>query len=120
MSIKSFTSSSVKIFKQSSIFGLYNIMLILGTKLLSEVITMMKNYDQSVEINHNLNWPHILDHPYKISIIVSGSGKTNLLLNNEQKINNQIMTKFIYILKIHSSQSINCLLKGEKKKGLKN
>ena len=40
---------------------------------------MMKNYDQSVEINHNLNWPYILSHPYRILIIgSSGSGKTNV------------------------------------------
>ena len=34
---------------------------------------MMKNYDQSVEINHNPNWLYILDHSY--SILVIGSGK---------------------------------------------
>ena len=43
---------------------------------------MMKNYDQSVEINHNPNWPYIPDHTYRILIIGgSGSGKTNVLLN---------------------------------------
>ena len=43
---------------------------------------MMKNYDQSVKINHNSNWPYIPDHPYRISIKRgSGSGKTNMLLN---------------------------------------
>ena len=26
----------------------------------------MKNYDQSVEINHNPNWLYIPDHPYSI------------------------------------------------------
>ena len=42
----------------------------------------MKNYDTSVEINHNLNWPYISYHPHRILIIVgSGSGKTNVLLN---------------------------------------
>ena len=42
----------------------------------------MKNYDKSVEINHNLNWFYIPDHPYRILIIVdSGSGTTNALLN---------------------------------------
>ena len=32
---------------------------------------MMKNieYDESVEINHNPNWPYIPDHPYRILII---------------------------------------------------
>ena len=47
-----------------------------------KVITMIKNYDQSVEINHNLNWPYIPDHPYRILITGgAGSGKTNVLLN---------------------------------------
>ena len=43
---------------------------------------MIKNYDQSVEINHNPHWPYILDHPYRI-LIIGGSGlwKTNVLLN---------------------------------------
>ena len=43
---------------------------------------MMKNCDQSVEINHNTNWSYIPDHPYRILIIGgSGSGKTNVLYN---------------------------------------
>ena len=43
---------------------------------------MMKNYDKSVEINHNTNGPYIPDHPYRILIIGgSGSGKTFALLN---------------------------------------
>ena len=43
---------------------------------------MMKNYDESVEINHNSNWPYIPDHPYLILIIGdSGPGKTNVLTN---------------------------------------
>ena len=29
----------------------------------------MKNLDESVKINHNRDWPHIPDHPYKILII---------------------------------------------------
>ena len=43
---------------------------------------MMKNYDQSVETNHNPNWPYISDHPY-ITLITDtlGSGETNALLN---------------------------------------
>ena len=42
----------------------------------------MKNYDQLIEINHNLNWHYIPDYPYRILIIGgSGSGKTNMLLN---------------------------------------
>ena len=42
----------------------------------------MKNYDQSVKINHNPNCPYIPDYPYGILIIGgSGSEKTNMLLN---------------------------------------
>ena len=35
------------------------------------MITVMKNYDQSVEINHNPNWPYIPDHPYR-TLFISG------------------------------------------------
>ena len=43
---------------------------------------MTKRYGQSVEINCNVNWPYIPEHPDRILIIGgSGSGKTNLLLN---------------------------------------
>ena len=42
----------------------------------------MKNYDESVEVNHNGTWPYITDHSYRILIIGgSESGKTNVLLN---------------------------------------
>ena len=42
----------------------------------------MKNYDQTVEMNHDLNWPYIPDHPYKI-LTTGGSESTttNMLLN---------------------------------------
>ena len=43
---------------------------------------MMKNYDESVEINHNPYKPCISDHPCRILIIGgSGSENTNVLLN---------------------------------------
>ena len=43
---------------------------------------MMKNYDESAEINHNANWLYILDNPYRILIIGdAGLDKTNALLN---------------------------------------
>ena len=42
----------------------------------------LKNFDESVEINHNPKFPYIADHPYSILIIGgSGSGKANVLLN---------------------------------------
>ena len=34
---------------------------------------MMKNYDESVEIDHNPNWPDIPDHLFRI-LIIGGSG----------------------------------------------
>ena len=50
----------------------------------------MINFDDYTKENkseHNLRWPYIPDHPYRILIIGgSGSGKTNALLN---LINNQ-------------------------------
>ena len=42
----------------------------------------MKNYGESVKINHNSNWPYIPDYLYRILIIgSSGSGKNNVSLN---------------------------------------
>ena len=58
----------------------------------------MINFDEYTNENkkeHNLNWPHILDHPYRILIIGgSGTGKTNALLN---LINNQQDIDKIYL-----------------------
>ena len=33
----------------------------------------MKNYDKSVKINHNQNWPYIPDYPFRL-LIIGGSG----------------------------------------------
>ena len=53
----------------------------------------MINFDECTNKNkkeHNINWPYIPDHPYRILIIGgSGTGKTNALLNlmnNQQNI----------------------------------
>ena len=79
---------------------------------------MMKNFDQLVEVNHNPNWPYNPDNFYYwcyvliLIIGVSGSKKSNVLLNLI-KINDQILTKFIYTSKTHSNQG--CLLTKEKK-----
>ena len=76
---------------------------------------MMKNYDESVEIDHNPIWPYIPGHPYRILIIGgSGSGKSNGLLNLI-KYQRPDIDKFIYTSKIHSNQSINYLLEEEKR-----
>ena len=59
---------------------------------------MMKNYDQSVRINHNLNWPFIPDDPYRILIIgVLGSGKTNVLLNLIKHERPDIEQNYLYV-----------------------
>ena len=45
----------------------------------------MKNYDESIKINYNPNWPYIfLVENIRDGILIvsgSGSGKTNVLLN---------------------------------------
>ena len=42
----------------------------------------MKNYDETVRINHNPKWSYMADHAYRILIIGgSWSGKTNVLVN---------------------------------------
>ena len=54
-------------------------------------------------MEHNLNWPYIPDHPYRILIIgASGSGKANALLSNIDSIRSKIS-----IRKIHTKQNIN-------------
>ena len=39
------------------------------------------DYTNENKLMHNPDWPYIPDHPYRILIRGSGSGKTNLLLN---------------------------------------
>ena len=42
----------------------------------------VNNYVNENKTEHNERWPYIPDHPYRIIIIgVSGSGKTNALIN---------------------------------------
>ena len=71
----------------------------------------MINFDDYVnenKIEHNKNWPYILDHPYRILIIGgSGSGKTNVLLN---LIENQPDIDKICMLKTRMKQNIDILI----------
>ena len=68
----------------------------------------MINFDDFTNENkteHNLKWPYIPDHPYRILIIDgSGSGKTNALLN---LINNQPDTGKIYLYTKDPYEAIN-------------
>ena len=58
----------------------------------------MKNYDQSIETNHNPNWPYIPDHPYRVLIIGGlGSGKTNVLLNLRKRQQPDINKSYSYV-----------------------
>ena len=58
----------------------------------------MKNYDESVKINHNPNWPYIPDHPYRVLVAGGlGSGKTNVLLNLIKHQRPDVNKIFLYI-----------------------
>ena len=58
----------------------------------------MKNYGQSVKINHNPNWPYIPDHPYRIVIIGGlGSDKTNVLFNFLKNQRPDIDKIYVYV-----------------------
>ena len=80
---------------------------------------MIKNYNQSVEINYNLNWPYIPDHPQRILIIGgSGSGRTSMLLNliknkrpDTDKINLFVKDPF--------KSTYQLLINGRQKSGIK-
>ena len=69
------------------------------------------------ENEHNENWPHTPDKPYRILIIRgSGSGKTNLLLN---LIQDQLDIDKIYLYaKDPYEAKYQCLIKVRKKVGI--
>ena len=77
----------------------------------------MEKYEQSVEINNNLKWPYILDHPFRILIIGdSGWRKINVLLNlikNQRPDSDKI---YLYVKDPFESK-YQLLIKGRKKVG---
>ena len=81
----------------------------------------MINLDNIVNNNnkdHNVNWPYIPDHPYRILIIGgSGSGKANTLLNliNEQRDIDKI---YLYAKDLSESKYEN-LIKNLENAGIK-
>ena len=80
---------------------------------------MIKNYDESVEINHNPYWPYIPDHPYRILIIAcSGSGKINVLLNLIKHQRADIDKIYLYV-KDPFELKYQSLNNGRKKVGIK-
>ena len=78
----------------------------------------MKNYDQSVETNHNLNWPYIPGHHYRILIIGgSGPGQTNMLLNLIKHQGLDIHKIHLYV-KDSSESKYQLLINGREKVGI--
>ena len=77
-----------------------------------------EDYTNENKTEHNLKWPYIPDHPYRISIIGgSGSGKINALLN---LINNQQDIDKIYLYaKDPYEEKYQYLIKKCEKVGLK-
>ena len=83
-------------------------------------MAMMKNYDQSIEINPNPNWPYVPDHPYRILIIGrSGSGKTNVLLNLIKHQRSDIDKIYLYVKDPFESKN-QLLVNGREKVGIEN
>ena len=81
---------------------------------------MMKNYDQSVEINHNPNWPCIPDHPYRILIIGgSRSWKTNALLNLMKNQRPDIHKIYLHVTSPFESK-YQLFINGGEKVGIEN
>ena len=79
----------------------------------------MKNYDQPIKINCNLNWHYTPDHPHRI-LIISGSvsGKTNVLLN---LMRNQLpyIDKIYLYVKDSSESKYQLLIDRREKVGVK-
>ena len=79
----------------------------------------MKNYDQTIKINCNLNWPYTPDHPHRILIIGgSVSGKTNVLLNLMRNQLPHIDKIYLYV-KDSSESKYQLLIDRREKVGVK-
>ena len=81
---------------------------------------MMKNYDESVEINYNPNVLYIPDHIHRILIICDlGSDKTNVLLNLIKDQRSDIDKIYLYIKDLFESKN-QLLIHEIEKEGIKN
>ena len=79
---------------------------------------MMKNYNESIAINHTPNSPNIPDDSYRILIIGgSGSGKTNVLLNLIKYQRPDIDNIYLYVKDPFESK-YRLLLNGREKVGI--
>ena len=80
---------------------------------------MMQNYDESVKINYNPNWPCIHDHLYNILMIGgSRSGKTNVLSNVIKHQRPNIDKIYLYV-KGPIKWKCQLLINGREKVGIK-
>ena len=80
---------------------------------------MMKNYDESVEINYNPNFLYIPDHIHRILIICDlGSDKTNVLLNLIKDQRPDIDKIYLYIKDLFESKN-QLLINEIEKEGIK-
>ena len=81
---------------------------------------IMKNYDKSVEINHNPNWPYNPHYHYRILITGgSGSGKANAILNLIKHQRRDIDKIYLYVKDPFESK-YQLLVKGREQVGIKN
>ena len=81
---------------------------------------MMKNYDQSVEINHNPNLLYIPNHLYRILFIGGSiSGKTNVLMDLIKNQRPDIDKKILQV-KDPFELKYQLLIYGRRKVGIEN
>ena len=79
---------------------------------------MMKNYDQSIDMNHNPNWLYIPNHSYRIFFIgSSGWCKTNAFINLIKHQRTDIDTIYLYIKDPFESK-YQLLINGRDKEGI--
>ena len=80
---------------------------------------IIKNYDNSIKISHNPNWPYIPGHPPYWILIIGGSGscKTNVLLNLKNQ-RPDIEKNYIYVKDPFESK-YELLINGKGKVGIK-
>ena len=80
----------------------------------------MKNFKEWVEINHNPNWPYIIDHSSRmLTIGGSGSGKTNVLLNWIKHQRPDVYKIYLYVKDPFKTQ-YQLLINGREKVGAEN
>ena len=83
---------------------------------LIKVVTIMKHYDQSVEINCNPIWLYIPDHPYR-NLITGRSGLGKSVLLNLIKHQRPDIDKIYLYIKDPFESKYQLLINGREKGG---